>query len=273
MVVRDSMRDSLPPLPPVSFHLHDVGVSFTNGTVQFFEGYAAKILYADAQAGLPIYGDWGSYSRTTVIPTFFQFGAHASVVDTIRGLKLRFSGNYSQRFDSMSYASDFVINDTVYGRLASERGSFGSVAVAGLKQSRKLLGIFRFHGGAELELGLSPTSRIGFVEYAFDYGAGTIVDYNTFRAVGKPRFTGYATAILGMEAVFFKHFGFTLEVKSGLGAQYVVKGGTFGLGRTTYHAALNYYFFDYNRKALPKPIRVPIIYEDEERQQPPTPGF
>ncbi len=273
MVVRDSMRDSLPPLPPVAFHLHDVGVSFTNGTVQFFEGYAAKILYADAQAGLPIYGDWGSYSRTTVIPTFFQFGAHASIVDTIRGLKLRFSGNYSQRFDSMSYASDFVINDTVYGRTASERGSFGSVAIAGLKQSRKLLGLFRFHGGAELELGLSPTSRINFVEYAFDYGASTIVDYNEFRAVGKPRFTGYATAILGMEAVFFKHFGFTLEVKSGLGAQYVVKGGTFGLGRTTYHAALNYYFFDYNRKALPKPIRVPIIYEDEEQQQPPTPGF
>lgn len=270
---QDSMRDSFPPLPPASFHWHDFGVSLTNGNVQFFQGYDARILYADAGAGLPIYPDWGLYSRTTVIPTFFQVGAHASVVDTVRGLKLRFSANYSRRSDSMDYTSDFVVNDTVYGRFASESGSFGSVAIAGLKQSRKVLGCLRFHGGAELEVGLSPRSRIAFVEYAFDYGAEQVVAYNEFRAYGKPRFTGYATAVLGMEAVFFKHIGFTAEVKSGLGAQLVVKERAFGMGRTTYHLALNYYLFDYKRRPLPKPIRVPIIYPVEERESPPTPGF
>lgn len=273
VVPQDSMRDSFPPLPPTAFHFQDVGVSWTNGAVQFFQGYDARILYADAQSGLPIYPDWGLYSRSTVFPTFFQVGAHASVVDTVRGLKLRFSANYSRRSDTMDYGSDFVVNDTVYGRLASEKGSFGSVAVAGLKQSRKVLGFVRFHGGAELELGLSPTSRISFIEYSFDFGDERIVDYNEFRANGKPRFTGYATAILGMETVFFKHFGFTAEVKSGLGAQLVVKEKAFGMGRTTYHLALNYYIFDYKRKPLPKPIRVPILREEGGIQQPPVPGF
>ncbi len=269
----DSMRDSMPPLPPLKFHLHDFGVSHTDGSVQFFQGYDARILYADAQAGLPIYPDWGLYSRSTVFATFFQVGAHASVVDTVRGIKLRFSANYSRREDTMDYTSDFIVNDTIYGRFATEHGSFGSVAIAGLKQSRKILGFLRFHGGAELELGLSPTSRISFAEYSFDYGAERIVDYNEFRAVGKPRFVGYATAILGMETVFFKHFGFSAEVKSGLGAQLVVKEKAFGMGRTTYHLALNYYLFDYNRRALPRPIKVPVIGAEGQAPAPPTPGF
>jgi hypothetical protein len=270
---QDSMRDSFPPLPPPAFHLHDIGVSKTGGSVQFFQGYDARILYADAQSGLPIYPDWGLYSRTTVFPTFYQYGAHCSVVDTVRGLKLRFSANYSHRLDSMEYGSDFIVNDTIYGRRASEEGSFGSVAIAGLKQSRTILGFLRLHGGAELELGLSPTSRIAFVEYSFDYGAEQIVDYNEFRAKGKPRFSAYATAIMGMEATFFKHFGFSAEVKSGLGAQLVVKEKAFGMGRTTYHLALNYYFFDYKRRSLPKPIRVPIIRPENSPETPPTPSF
>lgn len=269
----DTMRDSFPPLPPLSFHLHDIGASWTDGSVQFFQGYDARILYADARSGLPIYPDWGYYSRSTVFPSFWQVGAHAAIVDTVRGLKLRFSANYSRRKDTMDYASDFIVNDTVYGRLASEEGSFGSVAMAGLKQTRTVLGCLRFHGGAELELGLSPRSSILFEEYAFDFGEEQIVSYNAFRAVGKPRFVGFATAVLGVEAVFFKHIGFSFEVKSGLGGQVVVKQKAFGMGRTTYHAALNYYLFDYRRRPLPKPIRVPIPPEEREPPQPPTPGF
>jgi hypothetical protein len=76
-----------------------------------------------------------------------------------------------------------------------------------------------------------------------------------------------------MEAVFFKHIGFTAEVKSGLGAQVVVKERAFGMGRTTYHIALNYYLFDYKRRPLPKPIRVPIRFPEAESPQPPTPDF
>lgn len=267
------MRDSFPPLPPLKFYLHDVGVDWTDGSAQFFQGYDARILYADAQSGLPIYPDWGLYSRSTVFPTFFHVGAHAAIVDTVHGLKLRFSGNFTHRLDSMEYGSDFLVNDTVYGRAASERGNFGSASLAVLKQSRKIFGFLRFHGGAEAEIGLSPTSKITFVEYSFDYGAEQFVEYNEFRAKGKPRFTGYAMAILGMEAVFFKRLGFTAEVKSGLGAQLVVKERIFGMGRTTYYLALNYYLFDYNRKPLPKPIRVPILDPEDNSSKPPTPEF
>jgi hypothetical protein len=263
--------DTTPPLPPVSFHLQEIGVDWVDGNVQFFEGYDAQILYANAQSGLPIYPDWGLYSRNALLPRYYQFGIHAAVVDSVRGLKLRFTGAYSHREDSMNYASDFHVNDTIYGRIASEKGSFGSVSLAALKQSRKLLGFLRFYGGAELELGLSPRSKILFQEYAADTGEDRLVEYNEFQAIGKPRFNVFGTAILGLETVFFKRVGFLFEIKSGLGWQLVIEEKAFGMGRTTYHAGLNYYLFDFNRKALPRPVMVPK--EEGEPEQPPTPGF
>jgi hypothetical protein len=265
------MEDSIPPLPPVSFHLHEFGLDWVDGSVQFFEGYDAQILYANSQSGLPIYPDWGLYSRTPILPRYYQMGVHAAVVDSVRGLKLRISGFYSHREDSMNYGSDFHVNDTVYGRIAAEKGGFGSVAVAAIKQSRKLFGFLRFYGGAELELGLSPRSKILFQEYAADTGDDRLVEYNEFQAIGKPRFNVFGTAILGLETVFFKRFGFLFEIKSGLGWQLVIEEKAFGMGRTTYHAGLNYYLFDFNRKALPRPIPVPK--DENEPDQPPTPGF
>jgi hypothetical protein len=269
--VEEYWEDTVPPLPPVAFHLQEIGLDWTDGSVQFFEGYDVGILYADAQSGLPIYSDWGLYSRGAILPTYYQFGIHAALVDTIRGLKLRISGMFAHREDSMNYSSDFHVNDTVYGRIASEKGSFGSASIAALKQTRKLLKFVRFYGGAELELGLSPTSKILFSEYAADIGEDRLVEYNEFRSKGKPRFLAMATAILGFETVFFKHFGFAFEVKSGLGYQLVVKEKAYGMGRTTYHVGLNYYLFDYSRKALPRPSMVPR--ERHEGDQPPTPGF
>jgi hypothetical protein len=265
------MVDSFPPLPPVAFHLHEFGCSWIDGSVQFFEGYDAQILYADAQAGLPIYPDWGLYSRSAILPSYYQFGLRTAFVDTIRGVKLRLGIAYSHREDSVNYASDFLVNDTVYGRTASEKGSFGSISFAALKQSRKVLKCFRFYGGVKVEIGLSPSSKILFSEYAIDFGEERYVEYNEFRAKGKPRFNVSGTAILGVETVFFKHFGFLFEVESGLGGQLVVKEKAFGMGRTVYHAGLSYYLFDYNRKALPRPIKVPK--REDEPEQPPTPGF
>lgn len=265
------MVDSYPPLPPVAFHFQEIGASWIDGSVQFFEGYDAQILYADAQAGLPIYPDWGLYSRNALLPKYYQLGLRAALVDTVRGVKLRLGAAYSYREDSVNYGSDFQVNDTVYGRLASEKGGFGSVSFAALKQSRKVLRCLRFYGGVKVEVGLSPTSKILFSEYAADIGEDRYVEYNQFRAKGKPRFNVSGTALLGFETVFFKHIGFLFEVESGLGWQLVVKERAFGMGRTTYHAGLSYYLFDYNRKALPRPIPVPR--RDEEPDQPPTPGF
>lgn len=265
------MIDSFPPLPPVAFRLHEFGASWVDGSVQFFEGYDASILYADAQSGLPIYPDWGLYSRFAILPKYYQFGLRAALVDTIRGVKLRFGAAYSHREDSVNYGSDYQVNDTVYGRIASEKGSFGSISFAALKQSRKVLKCIRFYGGVKVELGLSPTSKILFTEYAADLGEDRYVEYNEFRAKGKPRFNVSGTALLGLETVFFKHFGFLFEVESGLGWQLVVNEKAFGMGRTTYHVGLSYYLFDYNRKPLPRPIKVPK--REDEPEQPPTPGF
>lgn len=253
--------DTIPSLPPLSLHLHTLSLSWVDGNVQFFEGYDHEILYANAQSGLPIYPDWPAYSRGVVQPKYFQFGAQVAFVDSIRGIKFRLGGYYSRRSDSMAYGSDFAINDTVFGRRASEKGAFGSISFAGMKQSRKLLGIFRFHGGAELELGLSPQSRISYAEYSYDLGENKIIEYNEFSALGKPRFLVFGSAILGMETIFLHRLGFTAEVKSGLGAQIVVKEKSFGMARTSYHFGINYYLFDYKRKPLPRPVM--ILIEEE----------
>ncbi len=262
---------SAPPLPPVSFHLQTLALSWVDGNVQFFEGFDHEILYANAQSGLPIYPDWQAYSRGVIQPKYYQFGAHVAFADSVRGLKLRLGAYYSRRSDSMAYGSDFAITDTVFGRRASEKGAFGSISFAGIKQSRKLLSFIRFHGGAELELGLSPKSRISYAEYAYDLGENRVLEYNEFTAAGKPRFLAFCSAILGFETIFLHRVGFTAEVKSGLGAQIVVKEKSFGMARTSYHFGLNYYLFDYKRKPLPRPV--PILIESEGGTPPPTPDF
>lgn len=264
--------DSIPALPPLSFHLQTFGLSWVDGSMQFFEGYGHQILYANAQSGLPIYPDWQAYSRGIVIPSYYQFGSYIAFVDSIRGYKLRLGVHYSHRSDSMAYGSDFAINDTVFGRRASEKGAFGTVSFGGMKQTRKILNFLRFHGGAEFEIGMSPKSKIAFAEYSYDIGDKKIIEYNEFRAKGNPRFLVFGSAILGLETTFLNSFGFTAEVKSGLGAQLVVKEKGFGMARTSYHFGLNYYLFEYKRKPLPRYI--PIQMEDNDNPSPPpTPNF
>lgn len=251
------------------WHLHTLGVSMTDGNVQFFEGYNYLVLYADATSGLPIYPDWNVYSGLTILPRFYQFGANVAWVDTVRGLKLRLGGSYAYRADSMQFVGGFAVNDTVFGRNASEKGHFFGFNFSGMKQTRKILKFMRLYGGAEVEFLISPSSEISFLEYSFDVGDQEFIELNTFSASGKPRFNVFASALLGMETVFAKHFGFTVEVKSGLGAQLVVRETAFGLAKTTWHLGLNYYLFDYKRRPLPKPEPIPDTYNGE----PPLPEF
>lgn len=246
------------------FNLQSFGLSFRDGTTQFFEGYNYEILLSNARAGLPIFLDWPDYSGVVVLPEYHQFAGHAAWVDTIRGLKLRAGLTYLQRKDSMATTADFTRNDTIFGRNASEFARYYGVTFGGMKMSRKLLNCIRLYGGAEVEMVFSPRSDIYFLLFAYDIGDQRIVEANEFEVGGKARANVYASALLGLETVFFKRIGFFLEVKSGLGAQVVLREKTFGLAKNAYHLGLNYYLWDYKRKPLPKPIFQPT--EDEMRE-------
>lgn len=239
-------------MPPVRFHLQTFSASLMDGTVQFFEGFDQEILYADASSGLPLYTDWHLYSRGSQLPTYYQFGVQAGLTDTLRALRLRLGVQYAFREDSLAYTSDFYTNDTVLGRYGTERGGFGGVSIAGLKQTRKLLGFLRLYGGAELELGLSPRGRINFTEFSYDLSEEKVLEMNTFTAMSKPRMVVFVNAILGFETVFAKRFGLVGELRSGLGSQIVVKEKAKGIARTTYQLGLQYYLWDYTKKRMPQ---------------------
>lgn len=239
-------------MPPVQFHLQTLSASYMDGNVQFFEGFDQEILYADASSGLPLYTDWHLYSRGSLLPTYYQFGLQAGLTDTLRALRLRLGIQYAYRKDSIDYSSDFYTNDTVLGRVGSEQGGFGGVSIAGLKQSRKLLGFLRLYGGAELELSLSPRGRIHFIEYSYDLSEQKVLEMNTFSAISKPRMVVFVNAILGFETVFAQRFGFVGELRSGLGSQIVLKQRAKGIARTTFQLGLQYYLWDYRKKSLPQ---------------------
>ena len=241
--------DTLPPRGE-RFHLNSFGVNFRDGSHQFFDGYNYQILNANAREGLPVFLDWPDFSGAVILPTYWQVEGHAAWVDTSRGIKIRTGLTYMQRKDSMQTGSEFSRYDTIYGRNASEFGHFYGFTAAAMKQSRKFWGFLRLYGGAEVEAMVSPRSDIYFLLYAYDIGEERIVDLNEFEVEGKPRFNLYASALLGLETVFWKHFGFFLEVKSGLGGQFVLREQTFGMAKNAYHLGLNWYLWDYKRKPM-----------------------
>ncbi|MEM0996844.1 MAG: hypothetical protein AAGN35_07185 [Bacteroidota bacterium] len=242
-----------------NWRLNSFGFSHSDGNVQFFEGYNHNILYADARFGLPLYPDWSVYSGIVLLPEFYRFGGHVNLVDTARSLKLRITGEYSYRKDSLATTSGFALNDTIFGRNASEAGTFFGVSVAGMKHTRKFLGFLRLYGGAELEFSLSPRSDIFFVEYGYDVGENRIVDLNYFETQGKLRMHLWARALLGVEMVFFDRFGVNAEIKSGLGTQLVLQETSFGMGTNMYYLGVNYYLWDYARpkRIDPAPVAPP----------------
>ncbi len=255
--------DSLPPKGE-RFHLQSFGASYRNGSHQFFDGYNYEVLTANAREGLPVFLDWPDYSGAVVLPEYRQFGVNAAWVDTTRGFKIRVGLTYFERKDSLQTGSDFMRYDTIFGRNASEFGRFYGFTAAGVKQSRKILNFFRLYGGAEIEAMVSPRSDIYFLLYAYDIGEERFVDINEFNVEGKPRFNVYGSALVGLETVFWKHLGFFLEAKSGLGAQFVLRERTFGMAKNAYHIGMNWYLWDYRRKPMArKSMIVPPPVEPE----------
>ena len=258
-------EDTTPKLPPIHFALQTFGAYWTDGRVQFFEGYNHDILYANAISGLPLYSDWFLYSASSIVPSYFQVGVHTGLTDSTRGLRLRLGLQYAQRIDSMAYSGGYLTTDTALGRIATERGAFVGASVAIMKQSRTMLKFLRLHGGADLEVGLSPRSRISAIEYAYDIGDEVLLDYNVFPARGKPRMNVFLNAVVGFETVFGGRFGLTGEIRSGLGTQIVVKQKAFGIARTAYMVGVQYYLWNHNRRPLPPtPHVVEPILEPEE---------
>lgn len=237
------------------FHWQSVGAYFQDGTFQFFDSYNRDILLTNARSGLPIYNDWTQYSGPVHLPVYQQAGVHAGWVDTTRGLKVRLGLTWYHREDSLTTTRDFAFLDTIVGRNASEVGDFYGFTAAAMKQTRKVLGFVRFYGGARVETGFSPRSRIRFYEFAYDISEESFLDFNTFSAVGKPRFSLYGSALLGFETVFFHRLGFFAEVQSGIGLQVVVREPGYGFGKNSFSLGLNYYLFDYQRR---KPDPVPL---------------
>lgn len=226
------------------------GVSF--GNTQYFEGFNHTLLYNNASSGLPIYSDWDVYSNNILIPRYFSVNAFISHMDTVRNLKTRLGAFVYSRRDSMVYVSGFAINDTIFGRQASERAVFAGVSGAAMITTRQLWHFLRMYGGASLELGFSPSSRIEFVEYSLDYGDQRIIEYNEFFANGKPRMDFYVSALLGLETCFANRFGFTLEARSGAGLHMILNEPAIGVSKIVLFGGINYYFNPLHEKPLSK---------------------
>lgn len=228
------------------------------GNVQFFDGYNSDILYANASSGLPLYPDWNVFSQAALLPEWWQAGAQVGLVDTTGGLRLRFGANFARKRDSLSYVSGYAINDTIFGRDAGEEYNVFSLSMAGIRSTRKLFNFLRVYIGAEMEIGLIPGSDIRFIEYSYDFGDQRIVDLNRFDVDGKARLNLFGSALVGIETMFAQRFGFSAEVKSGIGLHLVVNENTSGLSKTGFFFSLNYYLRDYkNRKPSP------ILREEE----------
>jgi len=237
---------------PKVWKLYSLSAGYMGGSVQFFDGYNVDILYANARSGLPLYPDWNVFSQAALMPEWWQAGAQVGIVDTTGGLRLRFGLNFAHKHDSMSYVSGFAVNDTIYGRDAGEEYNMFSATFAGIRSTRKLFNFLRVYIGAEMEVGLIPGSDIRFLEYSYDFGDQRIVDLNRFEVEGKARLNLFGSALVGVETMFAKRFGFSAEVKSGIGIHLVINENTIGLSKTGYFLSLNYYFRDYkNRKPSP----------------------
>ena len=191
--------------------LYQIGGGICDGNTQYFEGFNNLLMYNNASSGLPVYSDWDVYSNEVLIPKYFSAELYISFMASVRNLKTRLGAFFYKRSDSLAYVSGFAINDTIFGRQGIEHAYFGGVSGAAMITTRKLLHFFRLYGGASLEIGVSPTSKIGFLEYSLDFGEQRILELNEFRATGKPRLDFYGSAILGVETCFASKFGFSFE--------------------------------------------------------------
>lgn len=238
----DTLINPKDTLPPPDWHLQGGGLWFSDGNIQHFDGYNYRLLYANARFGLPLLPDWEYYSPLTVAPQYWEAGGSIWLGEKARKLRARFSLGLSHRRDSMLYTSAFAVNDTIYGRTASEESWFLSLGATGIKHTRRLAGLFYLYGGAEIWAGFSPGSNIRFIMYEFDYGDNRILGLDEFLVSGKARLNLYIHALVGLEAILGNRLGLMAELRSGVGAHIVVRERLAGLSRTAFLGGLNYYF-------------------------------
>lgn len=233
------------PKVPTHFVFYNIGMGYSDGNVQFFDGYNHEIMYTNAQAGLPLYNDWIVYSGYGMIPRYSSFALTAGMADTVKNLRLSFGVGSFFKEDSLFYTGGYAVQDTIYGRSGSETARYYSAHFGGYKTTRRLAKVFRLYTGAELEFAFSPTANIRFFEFQYDYGDDKIIQENRFDARGKARANIYGSAIVGLETIFWNRVGFYTEVRSGIGVHWVPKQGTFGLSRIAYQAGIRFYFLNY----------------------------
>lgn len=220
-----------------------VGASWMDGYSLFFNGYDHEILLGNAGSGLPlgVYDNWSYFTTYQSKPVFWQTGAWFHLVNHRRNLRLRLILSYSRRVDTLFAQSSIPQNDIINGRFATEKSNHFHLGVSMMKTTKNLLGFLRLYGGGEIELGLSVGSQIDYTEFTYDFKVEQIAAIQDYHVRGKPRFTPYASAIIGMELNFLKYFGVVIEGKSGLGLHLMVNERAVGLSKTLYVLGLNVY--------------------------------
>ena len=142
----------------------------------------------------------------------------------------------------MIYSSALGSNDMVYGRGAIEKANYISAGFSMMKTTKRLFRFLYLYGGAEIEFGFSPGSQINFWEYTYDYKKDSVLQMNEFKIKGKARFLPFFSALLGAEIRPIQAIGLNLEVRSGVGAHFVVNENPVGVSRTVLVAGISLYF-------------------------------
>ena len=222
---------------PKRWLFYSAGAGYVDGTMQYFEGYNYNILYSNASSGLPIVTDWPQYSQLSTFPKWANGTASVQFADTLKKLRLRVSASYYARKDSMIYTSASG-SDFVYGKIATERSTYGAIGIGLAKTTRKLFKCLYLYGGAEVQAGFSLSSKIDFLEYSFDVVQDTLGFMNEYHVKGRFRMVPVFSALLGMEIRPIPWIGLVLEAQSGIGVHYVINQSAFGISRTCLLAGL-----------------------------------
>ena len=224
-----------------SWHFYSAGAGYVDGTMQFFEGYNYRILYANSRSGMPIRSDWDLYSQLSTFPKWYQGNVWVQFADTIKKLRIRVNASLFSRKDSMIYTSALGMNDIVYGRIAVEKGYYGAIGLGLAKTTKKLLKSLFLYGGAEVQAGFSLGSNVNFVEYGVDVVTGNLAFMDEYQAKGRFRIVPIFSALLGMEFRPISWLGLVLEAQSGIGVHYVINQSAFGVSRTCLLGGLAFY--------------------------------
>ena len=247
------------------------GLNWVDGSTNYFEGYSYERLRSNVQVGtlgFPIHNDWLLYTPFTTQPRYFEVGGFFQLADTNLNLRLRFSGSYTELYDSMFYQSGFSVDDTVYRRIGVENSNMINLGASMMKTSRNFGKFLRFYAGGMGEVFAATRSRIEYRESAYDISEDRNIQANEYEFNGKPRLNLYGSAVVGMELTFFRRLGITGEVRSGIGTQIKVGEKPAGVAKTLYMVGVQYYLVP-NVGNVRKKEPVPLEPKEERYRKPP----